>query len=194
MIRCSASREPDDPVKIGQSQAQDEGVYLFARSRTGTLPHLVRVGRPVGGAIVASARGVSARLRCAHPGRVDARSATLLDTNIISEIRKRDRAHPNVARWGARPTDEHRPIRVAFATDAFGRASFAPARARKRSVIRATGETGAPKKIQVGLRRTSGYITGNHTPTPSSSNGQQIPTKGDPLAPAARGGTRARAG
>jgi len=23
----------------------------------------------------------------------------LLDTNIISEIRKRDRAHPNVARW-----------------------------------------------------------------------------------------------
>jgi predicted nucleic acid-binding protein len=26
----------------------------------------------------------------------------LLDTNIISEIRKRDRAHPNVARWIAR--------------------------------------------------------------------------------------------
>ncbi len=26
----------------------------------------------------------------------------LLDTNIISEIRKRDRAHPNVARWVAR--------------------------------------------------------------------------------------------
>src|SRR6266446_6953823 len=58
-------------------------VYLFARSRTGTLPHLVRVGRPVGGPIVASARGVSARLRCAHYGRVDARSTTLLDTNII---------------------------------------------------------------------------------------------------------------
>ncbi len=26
----------------------------------------------------------------------------LLDTNVISEIRKRDRAHPNVARWVAR--------------------------------------------------------------------------------------------
>jgi predicted nucleic acid-binding protein len=26
----------------------------------------------------------------------------LLDTNIISEIRKRDRAHPNVVRWVAR--------------------------------------------------------------------------------------------
>ena len=26
----------------------------------------------------------------------------LLDTNIISEIRKRDRAHPNLARWVAR--------------------------------------------------------------------------------------------
>jgi predicted nucleic acid-binding protein len=26
----------------------------------------------------------------------------LLDTNIVSEIRKRDRAHPNVARWVAR--------------------------------------------------------------------------------------------
>ena len=26
----------------------------------------------------------------------------LLDTNIISEIRKRDRAHPNVASWVAR--------------------------------------------------------------------------------------------
>ncbi len=26
----------------------------------------------------------------------------LLDTNIISEIRKRDRAHPNVAKWVAR--------------------------------------------------------------------------------------------
>lgn len=25
----------------------------------------------------------------------------LLDTNVISEIRKRDRAHPNVARWAA---------------------------------------------------------------------------------------------
>ena len=23
----------------------------------------------------------------------------LLDTNVISEIRKRERAHPNVARW-----------------------------------------------------------------------------------------------
>ena len=31
----------------------------------------------------------------------------LLDTNIISEIRKRDRAHPNVIRWVARtPADE----------------------------------------------------------------------------------------
>jgi toxin FitB len=31
----------------------------------------------------------------------------LLDTNIISEIRKRDRAHPNVARWVARtPVEE----------------------------------------------------------------------------------------
>jgi predicted nucleic acid-binding protein len=31
----------------------------------------------------------------------------LLDTNVISEIRKRDRAHPNVARWVARtPVDE----------------------------------------------------------------------------------------
>jgi predicted nucleic acid-binding protein len=30
----------------------------------------------------------------------------LLDTNIISEIRKRDRAHPNVARWV-----EHTPVR-----------------------------------------------------------------------------------
>jgi hypothetical protein len=31
----------------------------------------------------------------------------LLDTNIISEIRKRDRAHPNVARWVTRtPADE----------------------------------------------------------------------------------------
>jgi predicted nucleic acid-binding protein len=31
----------------------------------------------------------------------------LLDTNIISEIRKRDRAHPNVVRWVARtPVDE----------------------------------------------------------------------------------------
>jgi toxin FitB len=31
----------------------------------------------------------------------------LLDTNIISELRKRDRAHPNVARWVARiPADE----------------------------------------------------------------------------------------
>jgi predicted nucleic acid-binding protein len=31
----------------------------------------------------------------------------LLDTNIISEIRKRDRVHPNVARWVARtPVDE----------------------------------------------------------------------------------------
>jgi len=29
----------------------------------------------------------------------------LLDTNIISEIRKRDRAHPNVARWVA-----HTPV------------------------------------------------------------------------------------
>lgn len=26
----------------------------------------------------------------------------LLDTNVISEVRKRDRAHPNVARWVAR--------------------------------------------------------------------------------------------
>ena len=26
----------------------------------------------------------------------------LLDTNIISELRKRDRANPNVARWAAR--------------------------------------------------------------------------------------------
>jgi hypothetical protein len=31
----------------------------------------------------------------------------LLDTNVISEIRKRDRAHPNVARWVARtPVDD----------------------------------------------------------------------------------------
>jgi predicted nucleic acid-binding protein len=31
----------------------------------------------------------------------------LLDTNIISEIRKRDRAHPNVARWvNSTPADE----------------------------------------------------------------------------------------
>ena len=31
----------------------------------------------------------------------------LLDTNIISEIRKRDRVHPNVARWIARiPIEE----------------------------------------------------------------------------------------
>jgi predicted nucleic acid-binding protein len=31
----------------------------------------------------------------------------LLDTNIISEIRKRERAHPNVVRWVARtPIDE----------------------------------------------------------------------------------------
>lgn len=31
----------------------------------------------------------------------------LLDTNIISEIRKRDRAHPNVVRWVARtPVEE----------------------------------------------------------------------------------------
>ncbi len=31
----------------------------------------------------------------------------LLDTNIISEIRKRDRAHPNVSRWVARtPVEE----------------------------------------------------------------------------------------
>jgi len=31
----------------------------------------------------------------------------LLDTNIISEIRKRNRAHPNVARWVARtPVEE----------------------------------------------------------------------------------------
>jgi toxin FitB len=31
----------------------------------------------------------------------------LLDTNIISEIRKRDRAHPNVIRWVARiPAEE----------------------------------------------------------------------------------------
>ena len=31
----------------------------------------------------------------------------LLDTNIISEIRKRDRAHPNVTRWVARtPAEE----------------------------------------------------------------------------------------
>jgi toxin FitB len=31
----------------------------------------------------------------------------LLDTNVISEIRKRDRAHPNVAGWVARtPVDE----------------------------------------------------------------------------------------
>jgi len=31
----------------------------------------------------------------------------LLDTNVISEIRKRDRAHPNVARWVARtPAEE----------------------------------------------------------------------------------------
>jgi hypothetical protein len=31
----------------------------------------------------------------------------LLDTNIISEIRKRDRAHPNVVRWVARtPAEE----------------------------------------------------------------------------------------
>jgi toxin FitB len=31
----------------------------------------------------------------------------LLDTNVISEIRKRDRAHPNVAKWVARtPVEE----------------------------------------------------------------------------------------
>jgi toxin FitB len=31
----------------------------------------------------------------------------LLDTNVISEIRKRDRAHPNVARWvGRTPAEE----------------------------------------------------------------------------------------
>jgi len=31
----------------------------------------------------------------------------LLDTNVISEIRKRDRAHPNVVRWVARtPVEE----------------------------------------------------------------------------------------
>jgi len=31
----------------------------------------------------------------------------LLDTNVISEIRKRDRAHPNVSRWVARtPAEE----------------------------------------------------------------------------------------
>ena len=31
----------------------------------------------------------------------------LLDTNVISEIRKRDRAHPNVARWvGRTPVEE----------------------------------------------------------------------------------------
>ena len=30
----------------------------------------------------------------------------LLDTNIISEIRKRDRAHPNVIRWAARTAVE----------------------------------------------------------------------------------------
>lgn len=30
----------------------------------------------------------------------------LLDTNIISEIRKRDRAHPNVARWVAATSAE----------------------------------------------------------------------------------------
>lgn len=30
----------------------------------------------------------------------------LLDTNVISEIRKRDRAHPNVARWVARTPAE----------------------------------------------------------------------------------------
>ena len=30
----------------------------------------------------------------------------LLDTNVISEIRKRDRAHPNVARWVA-----HTPVK-----------------------------------------------------------------------------------
>jgi toxin FitB len=31
----------------------------------------------------------------------------LLDTNVISEIRKRDRAHPNIVRWVARtPVDE----------------------------------------------------------------------------------------
>jgi predicted nucleic acid-binding protein len=31
----------------------------------------------------------------------------LLDTNVISEIRKRERAHPNVARWVARtPVEE----------------------------------------------------------------------------------------
>jgi toxin FitB len=31
----------------------------------------------------------------------------LVDTNVISEIRKRDRAHPNVARWVSRtPADE----------------------------------------------------------------------------------------
>ena len=30
----------------------------------------------------------------------------LLDTNIIFEIRKRDRAHPNVIRWVARTSVE----------------------------------------------------------------------------------------
>jgi predicted nucleic acid-binding protein len=30
----------------------------------------------------------------------------LLDTNVISEIRKRERAHPNVVRWVARTTVE----------------------------------------------------------------------------------------
>jgi predicted nucleic acid-binding protein len=30
----------------------------------------------------------------------------LLDTNVISEIRKRDRAHPNVVRWVARTAAE----------------------------------------------------------------------------------------
>jgi predicted nucleic acid-binding protein len=30
----------------------------------------------------------------------------LLDTNVISEIRKRDRAHPNVVRWVARTAVE----------------------------------------------------------------------------------------
>jgi toxin FitB len=30
----------------------------------------------------------------------------LLDTNVISELRKRDRAHPNVARWVARTPAE----------------------------------------------------------------------------------------
>ena len=30
----------------------------------------------------------------------------LLDTNVISELRKRDRAHPNVVRWAARTAVE----------------------------------------------------------------------------------------